>query len=109
MTHVADLTRPDHRHPHPVWVLPDSPLGRWAAGIALGALGAAVVAGVLVALPLSGPLMFGLLGLVLWSGVVAVLAGVVAGIALVHDHAVMLGVLLALSVGAAALTVPGLG
>ena len=90
MAHLAQVTHPTHPHDHKVWVLPDSPLGLWTASLAAGGVVLLVASGLTAALTAHGPWVFLLLGLTLWSAVVAAAAGLVAAVALVRDHALTL-------------------
>lgn len=102
MTHLAQVTSPQHDHAHAVWVLPDSPLGRWSASLATGGALLVLVCAAVAAVAVDGPWMFFLLGVTLWAVVVAATAGVLAALALVRDHAVTLGVVAALGLAALA-------
>ena len=105
MAHLAHVTHPVHDHDHQVWVLPDSPLGRWTTSLAAGGLALVLVSGVLVGIGVDGPWLFLLLGLALWSVVVAAGAGVLAAVALVRDHALALGAVAVLGIAAVAAVV----
>lgn len=102
MAHLAHVTHPVHDHDRQVWVLPDSPLGRWTTWLAAGGLVLVLVSGVLVAAGADGPWLFLLLGLTLWSVVVAAGAGVLAAVALVRDHALTLGAVAVLGIATTA-------
>lgn len=103
MTHLAHVAQPSHHHRHPVWVLPDSPLGRWTASLATG--GALVVLACLAVgvVAVDGPWMFLLIGVALWAVAVAALAGLVAAVALVRDHALVLGAIAVMGLACAVL------
>lgn len=100
MTQLTQVANPQHEHAHAVWVLPDSPLGRWSASLAAGGALLVVACGVVAAFAVDGPWMFLLLGLTLWAVVVAAAAGVMAALALVRDHAVTLALVAVLGVAA---------
>lgn len=103
MAQLTHVTQPVHEHQHRMWVLPDSPLGRWSASLAAGGALLVLVCGAIAAVAVDGPWMFVLLGMALWAVVVAAAAGLVAALALVRDHALALGfaALLGLAAGAA--------
>lgn len=102
MAHLAHVTQPLHPHDHKVWLLPDSPLGRWTASLTTGGVLLLVLAGGLATLTADGPWVFLLLGITVWSVVVAAAAGLVAAVALLRDHALALGFVVLLGVAATA-------
>ena len=101
MTHLAHATQPVHPHDHRVWVLPDSPLGRWTASLAAGGVVLLVVTTGLTSVAVDDPWGFYLLGLTLWAVVLAAGAAVVAAVTLVRDHALSLALVVLLGVVAA--------
>jgi hypothetical protein len=105
MTHLAHMTQPAHPHPHPVWVLPDSPLGRWTASLAAGGMLLVVLTTGLAVVAVDGPWAFYLLGLTLWALLLAAVAAVVAAVTLVRDHALALAGVVAIGVVATAAVV----
>lgn len=102
MAHLAHVTQPVHPHVHKVWLLPDSPLGRWTASLTTGGVLLLVLAGGLASVATDGPWVFLLLGITVWSVVVAATAGLVAAVALLRDHALALGFVVLLGVAATA-------
>ena len=100
MTHLTQVSQPAHQHQHSVWLLPDSPLGRWTASLAAGGALVALACLVVAVLAADGPWMFLLLGIALWAVVVAAVAGLAAAVALLRDHAVVLGAVAVVGVAA---------
>jgi hypothetical protein len=101
VTHLAHVTQPMHPHSHRVWVLPDSPLGRWTASLAAGGVLLVVLTTCLATVAVDGPWAFYLLGLTLWALMLAAAAAVVAAVTLVRDHALALAGVVLLGVVAA--------
>ncbi len=102
MNHVM---QPNHAHPHKVWVIPDTRLGRWTAalftGAALTLIVVPILAQVIAMLTAPGgdsPWFFALWGAMLLALGLALITGVVALVALVKDHAVLLLVPVAMGV-----------
>ena len=102
---MQDVLHPHHAHEHRVWVVPDSTLGRWSSFVfaisATVAVAAPVVAWVAQQLAEPGagtPWFFAAWGSSLVALAVAVGAALVAGVALVRDHAVLLLVPVAVGV-----------
>ena len=102
---MQDVMHPHHPHQHRVWVVPDSTLGRWATFVFAISATVAVLAPVVawaalqLAHPGDGtPWMFAAWGSALVAMAVAIGAAVVALVALVHDHAVLLLVPVAVGV-----------
>ena len=102
---MQDVLHPHHRHEHRVWVMPDSTLGRWSSFVfavsATVAVAAPIVAWVAQQLVEPGagtPWFFAAWGSTLVALMVAIGAALVAGIALVRDHAVLLLVPVAIGV-----------
>lgn len=95
MNHV---THPEHDHDHRVWVVPDSPLGRWAAILFTGAAVTVIIAPVLgygAGLISSEPgsataWFFALWGAMLVALALGMVAGAMALVAMVRDHALLL-------------------
>ena len=94
---MQDVMHPQHQHAHRVWMVPDSTLGRWSAFVfavsATVAVAAPAVAWVTHQLtqPGSGtPWFFAAWGSGLVALAVAFGAAVVAAVALVRDHAMLL-------------------
>lgn len=109
MNHVM---QPAHAHDHRVWVVPDTPLGRWAAVLFSGAALTVIVAPMfaygarILASDLGAdtPWFFALWGAMLMALALGLAAGVMALVAMVRDHALLLVVPVALGlVGTAVL------
>ena len=94
---MQDVLHPHHQHEHSVWVVPDSTLGRWSVFVfsisAFVAITAPVVAWSMHQMMASGsgaPWFFAAWGSALVAIVVALASAVVAAVAMVFDHAVLL-------------------
>jgi hypothetical protein len=95
MNHVM---QPAHPHAHRVWVVPDTPLGRWASVLFTGAAITVIVAPVIsygVSLIASEPgadtpWFFALWGAMLMALGLGLIAGTMALVAMVRDHALLL-------------------
>ena len=93
MNHVM---QPVHPHQHRVWWVPDTPLGQWAAILFTGAALTVILApliGAGVGMVTSGstaPWFFALWGAMLVALALAAIAGAVALVALIRDHALLL-------------------
>lgn len=94
---VNHLTQPRHPHAHRVWWLPDSKLGRWAGVLFTGAALTIILAplmtyGIALILtdPDQAPWFFALWGAMLVALALAAIAGAMALLALVRDHALLL-------------------
>jgi hypothetical protein len=89
---------PTHSHAHRVWVVPDTPLGRWASvlftGAALTVIVAPVIAyGAQLFAAESGadtPWFFALWGAMLMALGLGLIAGTMALVAMIRDHALLL-------------------
>lgn len=95
MNHV---TEPEHKHEHRVWFVPDSPLGRWAAMLFTGAAVTVIIApliayGAGLISSESGsdtPWFFALWGAMLVALALGLIAGAMALVAIIRDHALLL-------------------
>lgn len=95
MNHVM---QPEHTHAHRVWVVPDTPLGRWAAVLFSGAALTIIVAPLIaygaqlfVAEPgADTPWFFALWGAMLMALGLGLIAGAMSLVAMIRDHALLL-------------------
>jgi len=94
---MNQVTQPVHAHDHRVWVVPDSPLGKWAAVLFSGAALTVILApllvyaGELIVEPgADTPWFFALWGAMLMALALALIAGGMALIAMIRDHALLL-------------------
>jgi hypothetical protein len=111
---MNQVTHPEHTHEHRVWFVPDSPLGRWAAILFSGAAVTVILAPLIAAGvdlissdPGSGtPWFFALWGAMLVAITLGAIAGAMALVAMIRDHALLLLIPIVLGiVGTAALVV----
>jgi hypothetical protein len=111
---MNQVMQPAHPHAHRVWMVPDTPLGRWAAVLFTGAALTVIVAPliaygaqVVAAEPGSDtPWFFALWGAMLMGLGLALIAGAMALVAMIKDHALLLLVPVVLGlVGTAVLVV----
>jgi len=94
---MNNVMQPNHTHAHKVWVVPDTRLGRWTAALFTGAALTLIVVPILAQgvemLTAPGgdsPWFFALWGAMLLALGLALITGVVALVALVKDHALLL-------------------
>jgi hypothetical protein len=105
VTTFGHMTQPRHTHSHRVWWMPDTQLGLWAGVIFTGAALSVILAplisygiGLVVDDTASAPWFFALWGATLVALAVAAIAGAMALVALIRDHALLLIVPVAVGV-----------